>query len=441
MSWTINENSKTSTTEYFNANYSDSVPVGATNTVTTAFTSQNAISGYSSGTISFTIDQPPSAWGGGENMIFIVMGKIDTNIFIASSQQKTVGNTPPATTTFYVEWDIPLEDVALRIVNNSGVLQNIENIRIQTESSGGGASGVHSSSGSEVGPGGLTPEIQFNDGGIFGGAKGALYDSTTEQIKLANGSVSEPMLAFSDGTHPNGNYDTGIYRIANDAIGISCGNSSIVGIHGTAPGNFIKGLNIGQTNNICGIRRLSNNSRNSWEDGHMGNSLQLVFTGSDFTNFNTRIGATTPFAISTGGRAFGIVSSIAAPPQGDEFIAVKMIPKGFKIIPRRIVVTTSNGSGTVWGSSGLNPPTIQLLIQDIDNTLAPPPNPIPLTLTSVPMTSWNAAGLNSQYTPLINLDTNPGNGTRALIVKIKVFNVQITVNDPLVGVAVLIERV
>ena len=83
MSWTINENSKTSTTEYFNANYSDSVPSPgvAPSTVTTAFTSQNAISGYSSGTISFTVSAPQSAWIA-LNMIFIVMGKIDTNIFM-----------------------------------------------------------------------------------------------------------------------------------------------------------------------------------------------------------------------------------------------------------------------------------------------------------------------------------------------------------------------
>ena len=90
------------------------------------------------------------------------------------------------------------------------------------------------------------------------------------------------MLAFSDGTHPNGNYDTGIYRIANDAIGISCGNSSIVGVHGSNSGNFIKGVNVGQTSNICGIRRLSATPANSWEDGWMGNSTNLVFTGSDF---------------------------------------------------------------------------------------------------------------------------------------------------------------
>ena len=203
MSWTINENSKTSTTEYFNANYSDSVPSPgvAPSTVTTAFTSQNAISGYSSGTISFTISQPPSEWlpappSAAPNMIFRVMGKIDTNIFIASFQQKTRDNTSLTTTTFYVEWDIPLQDVALGIVNNSGVDQVINNIRIQTESSGGGASGVHSSSGSEVGPGGLTPQIQFNDGGIFGGASGALYDKNAGQIKLANGTAVAPMLLF-----------------------------------------------------------------------------------------------------------------------------------------------------------------------------------------------------------------------------------------------------
>ena len=258
MSWTINENSKTSTTEYFNANYSESVTVAFTNTVTTAFTSQNAISGYSSGTISFTISRAPVDWSAPTpNMIFRVMGKIDPNIFIASFLLKTPANTSPSTTTFYVEWDIPLQDVALGIVNNCGVLQVIDNIRIQTESSGGGASGVHSSSGSEVGPGGLTPQIQFNDGGIFGGASGALYDSTTMQIKLSNGTAAAPMLAFSDGIHPLGNYDTGIYGEASPDIAFNGGGNKTGGIYGTPDGNFIKGLNIGTTSNLCGIRRLS----------------------------------------------------------------------------------------------------------------------------------------------------------------------------------------
>ena len=453
MSWTINENSKTSTTEYFNANYSDSVPSPgvAPNTVTTAFTSQNAISGYSSGTISFTISQPPSEWlpappSAAPNMIFRVMGKIDTNIFIASFQQKTRDNTSLTTTTFYVEWDIPLQDVALGIVNNSGVNQVINNIRIQTESSGGGASGVHSSSGSEVGPGGLTPQIQFNDGGIFGGASGALYDKNAGQIKLANGTAVAPMLAFSGGIHPLGNYNTGIYGAGSPDIAFHGGGNKTGGIYGTPVANFIKGLNIGTTSNLCGIRRLSETAANSWEDGHMGNSDQLVFTGSDFTDFSRLAQAPVLFAVSsTALRNYGLVAGARADPnRPDEFIAVREIPKGFQISNEAVTVAAANQTTDVWGSSGplALRPTIQLLIQDINSRLpTPSPNPSSLGGPTV-MDDWEATGLNEQYTPSgPNLAANPGNGTRTLIVKITVRRFQITRVDALVGVVVPIERV
>ena len=47
---------------------------------------------------------------------------------------------------------------------------------MQVETGGGGI-GYVSSSGTTTGPGGVTPQIQFNDGGIFNGAAGALYDN------------------------------------------------------------------------------------------------------------------------------------------------------------------------------------------------------------------------------------------------------------------------
>ena len=459
MSWTINENSKTSTTEYFNANYSTTLVIAALSAAAVT-TASIDVSGYSSGTISFVLSgnagggagtAPPSGWDAGTTVEVNVLGGIDSNSFITSTLKIKAGDPH---TTFYIEWDIPLQTSILQIRKNSatvagdGVEITLDSIRMQTESSGGGASGVHSSSGSEVGPGGVTPEIQFNDGGIFGGANGALYDDSTEQIKLANGSIREPMLAFSDGLHPNGTYDTGIYRAAINAIGISCGNSAIVEIHQTPSGSFIKGLNVGQTTNICGIRRLSNPATNSWEDGHMGNSAQLVFTGSDFTDFNTRAINPVPFAVSKariqGG--YGLVAgAVAAGGPGDEFIAVKVIPKGFQISNAEVTVAAAAGppplpppTVSVWNNTA----TIQLLIQDINNTTGgASPNPTSLG-AAVVMTDWNADGLNTQYTPLgPNLEANPGNGTRALIVKIKVFSFQITFEDALVGVVVPIERV
>ena len=179
----------------------------------------------------------------------------------------------------------------------------------------------------------------------------------------------------------------------------------------------------------------------------MGNSAQLVFTGSDFTDFSTRNQAPVLFAIASArlsAGAFGLVAGAEAHSTApDEFIAVKVIPKGFQISNEAVTVATADQTAVddVWGSSSPRPPTIQLLIQDINNLLTPSPDPSSLG-GPTNMTSWEADGTNEQYTPSgPSLAANPGNGTRALIVKITVRRFQITFVDALVGVVVPIERV
>ena len=362
MSWTINENSKTSTTEYFNATHTN-IPADHGLIVDSAFKN---VAGYVSGTINYVLSPPPSGWPPNSTLEISIIGRIETLSFSV-----TPSPIPPITasdlnSTFSIEWDIPLEEVSLRINNATptptGFDISIENICMQTESQGGG---VGHQAGIILGP--LAQPalpfttLQYNDSGTFASTSQGpppfiiivSYDkaanASTGQLKLSNGSVSAPMLAFSDGSHPNGTYDTGIYRVNNDAVGFSCGNSAIVGVYGTALVPFIKGLNVGQTANICGIQRLSRIAANSWEDGWMGNSAQLVFTGSDFTNYNTAAGRPELFAVASARSAggTGFVMDQAAGVNNNEITAVKLLPKGFQVSNEAVTVATADQSPTI----------------------------------------------------------------------------------------------
>ena len=244
-------------------------------------------------------------------------------------------------------------------------------------------------------------------GGVFGGASGVLYDKTANQqphplsplgqVRLAAGSPGEPMLAFSDGTHPAGNYDTGIYKVsANqlgisaastlelgisnlhisaqqgsagnpsynfgvtgadtntgmyrptaDAIGFSAGGVEKASIYAANSGNFIEGLNVGLTTNIAGIRRLSSTAVNSWEDGHMGNSELLVFTPGDF-QVEGPTGAGT-YSIDCGDETRGPTRNLpflGITSASQPLVATKLIPKGFIISAedRALIRTGTAGS-------------------------------------------------------------------------------------------------
>ena len=294
------------------------------------------IAGYPMGIISFVVSPAPDSgtWAANSTLEISIIGGIEISNFTMNTLVITEGDTESVQ---YVDWNIPLQTAALEINNNTttstGQEITISSIRMQTSSKGGGR-GFVTSSGASIGPGGDPPQIQFNDGGNFGGTFGALYNKTantsTGQIQLANGSVGLPILAFPDGS---GTYDTGIYLATANAIAISGGGAGIVGIFGSNFGvNFIKGLNVGQSNDICKIRRLSTNATNSWEDGHMGNSQELVFTGSDFTNVNNaRFPQGFGVAVPQAGGATGFMMAASAGPGNNQIIAVKLLPKGFSV--------------------------------------------------------------------------------------------------------------
>ena len=353
--WTIQNTSVVGETQWMNANYID-INVANNAAGSTDFIE---ISGYTAGSISFTLDSSPSTWAGGSSLEASIQGAIGgtfaapDSVFFAQTQTLTQASGSTLT-TFVVEWNIPLQFVKLFINNDgTGNIRNITNIRLICESQGGGI-GYTSSSGATIGPGGVTPQVQFNDGGVFGGASGVLYDKTantnTGQVKLEAGSAPEPMLAFSDNGLPTGNYDTGMYSAERNAIGFATGGTEQATIFGTGsvlPASHIIGLNVGTTAQVTGIRRLSSTAVNSWEDGNCGNSSQLVFVPSDFMIANPTHGdprapqgaITTAFInlvgnaqdwLQTSGNRYGEPTICTATPD-DCLVATKLIPKGFVI--------------------------------------------------------------------------------------------------------------
>ena len=170
--WTLQNTSVTGETQWLNASYNLSFGIQDNNSAQTDFLE---VAGYTSGTISFTISPDPDGglWAAGSTLEISIIGAID-GTFAAPVSSFTVQTleikNSDSGTTFYVEWNIPIQFVSLLINNNTttstGTLITVTNIRLQTESEGGGV-GFTSSSGSTIGPGGSTPEMQFNDGGGF----------------------------------------------------------------------------------------------------------------------------------------------------------------------------------------------------------------------------------------------------------------------------------
>ena len=113
---------------------------------------------------------------------------------------------------------------------------------------------------------------------------------------------------------------------------------------GTPPTGMIDGLNVGITTTIAGIRRISANTSNSWEDGHLGNSNALVFTPSDFTAgdsvSNVSVASSQPNPTATRARWYGTTTTTGI------LVAQKIVPKGF-IIDGTSIIHLYTPSGTI----------------------------------------------------------------------------------------------
>ena len=103
-----------------------------------------------------------------------------------------------------------------------------------------------------------------------------------------------------------------------------------------------------------------------WEDGHLGNSAALVFTASDFiSNIPSR-----PATIGTITLPGGDLRIAENSQQLSEYIAIKVIPKGFKITTDSVLTIWAQppGGGFVPPGAPLYQVNGQVLITDNDST-------------------------------------------------------------------------
>lgn len=468
--WTIQNKSVTGETQWTNASYNLSFILPDNTTGQTDFID---IAGYTSGTISFTISPNPSGggvWDANSTLEISIIGAIDGTVAapVSSFTVQTLEiKTTDSGTTFYVEWNIPLQFVSLHIDNNTaistGTIIRVTNIRLQTESEGGGV-GFTSSSGATIGPGGATPQMQFNNGGVFGGTKNVSYDQTANiqggvaqgQVQLGDtingngGTSTEPILAFANGA---GDYNTGIFRLESNQIGISTAGalevaitsdfhvSARVGsdarpsynfgtnlldfntgmyrpvanavgfsgngieqasIHSVDADPFMKGLNVGTPSNITGIRRLAARFPNSWEDGNCGNSEFIVFTATDFAG-----GFTNPLPPTGRAQTFVTHSTASASESPVVYnganrgpaMACKLIPKGFII---------DNANCFIYSDIATGAGAPQAMGIDVRVQIAAGPNikaPLSIASASIGAASlgWQTAGDGSVNKTPINI--------------------------------------
>ena len=166
--------------------------------------------------------------------------------------------------------------------------------------------------------------IGFSAGGVL---RAAINDDGTGQLGVTNGTAAEPSYTFLN------DRNTGIYLVDKDTVGISTGEEQKITVASIVPPvGMINGLNVGTTGAVSGIQRLSATAANSWEDGYMGNSNAIVFTPTDFNN-NTP--ASRPVVINL--LNVGITTYVAQNGSIVDYIAIKMIPKGFRITTDSVV--------------------------------------------------------------------------------------------------------
>ena len=85
--------------------------------------------------------------------------------------------------------------------------------------------------------------------------------------------------------------------------------------------------------------------RGSWEDGYVGNSNAMVFSPADF--ISDTAGRPHNISLKTGGPWTMDIYCAESAAGGNQFVATKMVPKGFKI--------TSSSVLTIWAQPAAGP--------------------------------------------------------------------------------------
>jgi hypothetical protein len=204
------------------------------------------------------------------------------------------------------------------------------------------------------------------------------------------------------------------------------GSSSIASTPGASANVSSEQVEFSQTK---GLRRLSSTFANSWEDGHLGNSSNIFFTPSDFTNYN--FSTSTPANFSIGKRntvnLFGGTMTAVGAGVTSNVIAIKILPKGF-------AVKVDTGKLIVSANLGISFGRIVVKEMDLGSASAP-------TL----LMSGGPASLPSIGQEIdIDIDTqsSTGNGTIVILVELTTSaGVELTSAINLVGVSIPIIRV
>ena len=127
--------------------------------------------------------------------------------------------------------------------------------------------------------------------------------------------------------------------------------------------------------------------RNSWEDGYFGNSTAMVFTPTDFLSTDTTFNNVTAVPSATPGARNYVVENAAATAQ---YVASKMVPKGFKITPSSMLTIWASPPvgwvgpfpGVVVQGQRLNQNGNSTVVDHTTYTTTGPPTPQGTTLTT-----------------------------------------------------------
>jgi hypothetical protein len=148
----------------------------------------------------------------------------------------------------------------------------------------------------------------------------AAADPATNQIIIrSNNNPTVPTLSFI------GDQKTGMYQSAINSVNFSTNGLERLEISNTE-------VVAGTTSNVIGIKRISALTGNpNWEDGYLGNSVELIFGPSDFSPDNLTVTACSQFsgAASAPITTNGWIGLVTDGPGG--IILTKVIPKGFEI--------------------------------------------------------------------------------------------------------------
>jgi hypothetical protein len=170
-------------------------------------------------------------------------------------------------------------------------------------------------------PGGADTQVQFNDGGAFGGDAGLTYNKTTNALTVGGALAAASLALTAALTVPNGG--TGVTSLTASEVVIGQGAAALTTASNVKAGaNF---LSIGATVPATGAIRLADESIIKWVSGGV-DRRGIYFTGTTInvggdsgatgvvldatSDLTLAIGGTTKFRVNANGMQIGAVGGM-----------------------------------------------------------------------------------------------------------------------------------